>query len=776
MTQQKLPHLQIARSEPVNDRRTRGGRGGGPPPDPSAHARKLREELEAERAREAEIAGFDPRRLVKLTLDGLRSDELAAIPGLSVVAEQGKNVTVLFASEEAVDEFNSRLAQLEANEKVTRQDILFAIQEFGHLTADDRTGPALRQRGWSGKATERMDVELWPLELANEREQLIANFERECKGRGIGIIDSVRNRAVVMFRVDVTVASLADLLNMRDVREVDYPPAYQIDFELLTVDLATIPTPTGPAQDAPKVAVLDSGLATAHPLLANAVGDCRGYAGDDDTGADTSGHGTHVAGLALYGDFDTGVREGLEAKVTLLAARIADAAGTEPTEFLENRIARAVREYKDEFGCRVFNLSFGDINRVYGGGHVAGLAATLDGLAREHQVLFVVSTGNFLGSESAPESWREGYPRYLLHDDARLLDPAPALNVLTVGGLARYEVPRPGLRDPDDPAYQPIAKRDEPFPLTRSGPGPCDAIKPELVDYAGNVYLDGRAPDNPMWAARELGELSANAQFAGGNLIVANYGTSYAAPKVAHLAARILAEWPDASANLLRALLVAHASVPEAAKDALNGNLDDILRVCGYGKPNEDASLFSLESRVTMYAEDSIPPNAHHFYELPFPDDLFAAPATRPRRIAVALSHMPRVRSTRLEYKENALSFRIVRAASLDEVSEAYRKQDPKDRRDAIGETDFQPGPIRRAGGTVQCASRTLRVMSDVQRQKRYFAVVTHSVPDWGQEIQEPYALVLALEGASEEVEVKLYSQVRAELEARVRERARASG
>ncbi|MDZ7640942.1 MAG: S8 family serine peptidase [Desulfurivibrio sp.] len=41
-------------------------------------------------------------------------------------------------------------------------------------------------------------------------------------------------------------------------------------------------------------------------------------------------------------------------------------------------------------------------------------------------------------------------------------------------------------------------------------------------------------------------------------------GTSMAAPHVAHLAATLLIEYPDADADLIRALLVAHAAVPEA--------------------------------------------------------------------------------------------------------------------------------------------------------------------------------------------------------------------
>src|SRR5262245_33461222 len=128
MAESPLPHLRITRSEPINERRRKPGFGGGAPSDPAAHANRLRQQLEEEQARAAEIAGFDPRRLVKLTLDGIRPNDLESIPGLTVVAEQGDNATVLFATEAGLKEFQSRLEALASGKKVTRKELLYAIK------------------------------------------------------------------------------------------------------------------------------------------------------------------------------------------------------------------------------------------------------------------------------------------------------------------------------------------------------------------------------------------------------------------------------------------------------------------------------------------------------------------------------------------------------------------------------------------------------------------------------------------------------------------------
>jgi hypothetical protein len=103
------------------------------------------------------------------------------------------------------------------------------------------------------------------------------------------------------------------------------------------------------------------------------------------------------------------------------------------TEFVEKAVEKAVRDLHEQYGCKVFNLSYGDQNKVYDGRHVRGLAYTLDRLTRELGVLFVVPTGN-LQSYQLPQDAREQYPNYLFEENARLLDPATALNALTVGG------------------------------------------------------------------------------------------------------------------------------------------------------------------------------------------------------------------------------------------------------------------------------------------------------------------------------------------------------
>ena len=64
--------------------------------------------------------------------------------------------------------------------------------------------------------------------------------------------------------------------------------------------------------------------------------------------------------------------------------------GTDQTEFVERSVEEAVKYFQSEYGCCVFNFSYGDLNKVYDGRHLRGLAYTLDHLSRTLGVLFVV--------------------------------------------------------------------------------------------------------------------------------------------------------------------------------------------------------------------------------------------------------------------------------------------------------------------------------------------------------------------------------------------------
>lgn len=776
------PHLRFVRVDVSTSLRRRSPPRRGRPADPEALGRRLGDEFAAAAEASAKQPGFDPRLLLKLQVEGLAPEELEQIDGVRLVAQEGKKLLVVFVNETARNTFQQRLQQIARSGTTTRKEIFFAISAVEAVTPDDRTGPGLRSEGAPSAEPFFLDVELWPLERRGERDAMATYFRQTCAAQQVAIVDSLVRDSIVLFRVRAAQSGLEWLLRQRDVRQVDLPPRTAFNRELLRLDASTFQPLPSPPLDAPCVAIVDSGLVSGHPLLASAVGDrtsCLREGGPDDE----NGHGTFVAGIALHGEVEAKTASGnLQPRFWLLSARIFDESGSVPEEVLpENLIVRAVEDFVQRHRCRIFNISVeNQLDRFRSGSHVGPMAAVLDDLAREYGVLFVIPTGNFHGG-SVPQDWLAEYPGYLLHDDARLIDPGPSLNSVTVGSLARYD-DAPYLRTTT--AEQPIARTDQPSPFTRSGPGACGAIKPELVAHGGNLTFDVILRRRRDSAA--LGEVSTRHDYIGGNLLGQRWGTSFAAPRITHLAGLLLADDRSRSANLLRALLIAHARWPATAAARMSAGGTDAaersrrLDAMGYGAPEEFGLLRSGEPLLSIVAEDQLGENTYHFYEVPLPDS-FLEPGRRPRRITVALAHTPVVRRTRIDYRCSSLSFRVVRQDSIDNVARIFsRARTVEDQDDVEGElaTQFVPGKQLRSRGSVQCGTweiRQTRAADWVGRS--LFIVVERKVPAWaaGMVATEPYSLVVVLDDR-ERADVQLYTEVQATLQARERVRARVRG
>jgi len=719
-----------------------------------------------------DVGGFDDRRLIKVEMSTpFDPSELQRISReIEVVSQEDKSVVLAFATEAALAAFEAKFTTLAEGERPTYRSILFSVSGFDHWTEEDRKGWALKQEGWPAQSPFSIDVELWPTSNPAERDRSWQAFEAWLNQQGIEKLDAIKQAHLLLYRVRANVNQANSLLRHRDVRVVDLPPRYGLAITALQADIQNLPPVPAPPETAPGIVVLDSGLATGHPLLVPAVGDAQSFI--EGLGAeDEHGHGTLVAGIALYGDVEQLLNAGRFApQLRLFGGRILDDNNANESKLIENQVEAAVRYFHREYACRVFNLSYGDRRKPYVGRHVRGLAVTLDTLSRDLGVLFVVPTGNLDGLPADP---RAAYPRYLLDQAASLLDPATALNALTVGSLARWDATFTAQRYQNDPAEQPIARRDQPSPFTRSGPSVGGAIKPELVAYGGNYAVRAAAANQPI-VRRGLGELSTCKDFAAGRLLAEESGTSFAAPHVAHLAAHILVQYPQTDHNLLRALLVAHARWPQPVETLL-GDKDDRVRLCGYGAVDESALDRSNEQEVTLVSEDTIPDKHHHFYEVPLPAS-FVEGRQRVREISVALAHSPAVRTTRMSYKTCEMEFRLVWADDLAHVTRMFHAATSRDQYQRLPEaTSARVGARKRGAGTVQADCWTLSRFSAQRRDQKLFVIVTRIDESWGRELTltaEPYALAVTMRDR-ENAEARLYSQLQARLRARVQPRVR---
>ena len=332
------------------------------------------------------------------------------------------------------------------------------------------------------------------------------------------------------------------------------------------------------------------------------------------------------------------------------------------------------------------------------------------------------------------------------------------MNVLTVGALAHGEGLDPALAK--DVRVRPITREWEPAPFTRVGPGVGGATKPELVDIGGTLVFD------PVTARLRRGEDLASAGVLTlhhafvDRLFTAGSGTSYAAPRVAFGAAQILSRLPRASANLIRALMIGAAEIPEAARDRMQLLGYEATRaVCGHGQVDLERAAFSDDARVVLYAEDELSIDYFAVYRIPIPEPFQVEHGER--SIRITLAYDPPIRHTRADYAGTGMSFRLIRGCSPDLIFEHYRRrtkeEGPFPELAARFNCTLSPGPQAREKNTLQSATATFKRRVEEYGDDYYLAVRCEG--GWANFIdRQRFAVVVEI---SHKAEVQLYERIR---------------
>jgi hypothetical protein len=222
--------------------------------------------------------------------------------------------------------------------------------------------------------------------------------------------------------------------------------------------------------------------------------------------------------------------------------------------------------------------------------------------------------------------------------------------------------------------------------------------------------------------------------------------------------------------------------MPDEVLELFANTPEMIQRVAGYGLIDETALFQSLETEVTVIASDKIRDKRHQFYEVPVPES-FLTTGRRDREISICLAYTPAVRSTRVDYVGSRLDFRLVTADSLEDVSDRFNKETSREEWEALRDAGQELGSSKsvqasvRSRGTVQSSTWTFRQITRRSKlaNSKLFIVVTRADTPWGanvSSIEEDYSLVVTFRDR-ENAAAQLYTQLRNQLQARLRARAR---
>ncbi|WP_417551353.1 S8 family peptidase [Microbispora triticiradicis] len=499
-------------------------------------------------------------------------------------------------------------------------------------------------------------------------------------------------------------------------------------------------------------------------------------------------HGVEVVGRVLFPHLQEELRDhvALTAYGMVHVARILEPNPELRTEtrFTEAAlphvtIENAIRTLHADHSVRVFNLSIGyrdAIDRV----HVEELSEVLDDLAKELDVVIVVPTGNVpvnMNGQTPTGHHVEDYPHFLDHPLWRLTVPGDSAISLTVGSIAHSDAPEE--RERPRIGWRAVAPVDHVSPFSRTGPGVGTSAKrlnkPDLVEYGGNWVLD----DMDSVHARESGVGVISTSLSGsGALFAACCGTSFAAPVVARIAADTLHAYPQASANLIRALVANSAHLPQPAlaiEDAAQR-----FRLYGHGRPNRDRAIGSGPRRVSMTFDGSMAVDSVVIHPVLIPAE-FAIGRSASRIIRVALAFDPPVRRQRREYLAANMQLDLYRAVDAETLIDVLSRQDPNDPEPLISGrrrvSNLAPGPGSWRSSTLIVREWQPRQLN-VDDGEIYYVAISHRSQTWARDrseyTEQKYALVVTLEDEAR-LDLDLYALVAQRLRQPVRVRLRSS-
>ncbi|MBE9127979.1 MULTISPECIES: S8 family peptidase [unclassified Coleofasciculus] len=809
----QFEHLKLPKINIELPRRSTGGGGGMKRSDSSTHGRQLLDQISTliqPIKQKTSPFRLDPKLIFKIKLakkGNLSEDELTKT-GLTFLAREPNlnKAIVVFSSDNELTEFKKRLENYSGIKTDCKYEYLGAIDELVPLEPQDRIGRLLELEPVQPGELAPLDLELWHTGDRQEMKRSLDTIAEVLEGLSsdttqMRMSDRYIGNYLCIARIKVTHDVLELLLQEEIVKEIDRrpKPAFEstADYNL---PISSFPEVIPPPEDHCGVLVIDSGVQRGHPLIAPVLGEADVFpdaqrqfikGGPDDEG----GHGTNVAGIAIYGNIEKCIeKRSFDPTAWLFSARVTDENNQYDEDLLvETQLSEAILAFIKQYpNCKVINISLGNAEQIYRDGlKQFRLAARIDEIAYEYQyknIVFVVSAGNAYYPEATSiEQLRTHYPTYLSNESARIIDPATSAISLTVGSLS---LGRSSMTYPLDARRNAVTKLPGyPSPFTRTGFGVDGMIKPEVVDLGGDWVLDGSRVVQDNQAGVSILTLSKDYAT---SLFRLSSGTSFAAPRVANLAAQLFTKYPDASSNLIRVLIANSAALPPNIPPEFQGKqpkqIKQRLAIYGYGQADLQRAMYSAENYVILQEDNIlIPVGNFHIYEIPLlPPEFFQTEGTR--ILSIALAFDPPTRPTRGDsYLGVTMEFNLFKRIDRESIVNAYvaagktaspeqfteiSMKNLKKKHGSGIVVELSPGANLRKKGTLQRGQIQIIKSKGYENNPMYLVVSCNRKWAKPDEIDmQRYALVACISHSDPKVD--LYNRLKLQVAQRARSRGR---
>jgi hypothetical protein len=656
------PHLYLGRTGKTESYTSPSSRGPSSPLVPSRnrqqHGATLLNQLNAVRMRQTELAAeaeqyeLESRIGIQIEFENIPGVELAVesladarqgIELLTVRRADARIYATVFVPEGKLTAIDTKI-QAYLNYKTDRngnardnRPLIDAIQTFRVAALEalwtDEPGQ------WPIDAHEIFWWEIW-LPVRDNRQAVIHDFRLLAEHLQIQVSDSVLEfpeRSILLAKGSTLQFSGSGLLlnTISELRRAKETAAF---FDELApgehADWASdlLRRLHGPDEGGPVVCVLDTGVNNGHPLIAPFLAETDQFSVDGTwTSTDDEGHGTGMAGLAVWGDLTDALDGSARVRVThrLESVKILRHPGDNEDKHHGTLTANAVAlaEIDHPYRNRVFAMALSTTDGR-DRGKPSAWSSALDSLAADAlgenaaPRLFTIAAGNAGRDLMALAE----YPDHNLLQDIH--DPGQAWNALTVGAYTdKTLIAEAGCSD-----YQPLAPAGglSPYSTTSVTWNRSTPFKPELVFEGGNVGIDGIG-----CAGIPSLKLCTTHHQPNDRLFTTFEATSAATALASRFAAEIRAKYPELWPETVRALMVHCAEWTEAMEQQFprdNGrrtSAEHRIRCVGFGVPNLERALWSAGNSLALIVEDSLKPfdkldgeivtRDMHLHDLPWP-------------------------------------------------------------------------------------------------------------------------------------------------------------